>query len=141
MYLLSKSLRFEAAHRLPHHDGKCRRLHGHSFQMTVEVCGPNLQTTGPQTGMGVDFGVIAEPIRVLVDGCLDHHYLNDSTGLTSPTSEALAHWVFHRLQPVIDDNAYGYHMTAVTVAETCTSTATYRPVDTPVTRRRSRPPA
>jgi 6-pyruvoyltetrahydropterin/6-carboxytetrahydropterin synthase len=33
-----KEFRFEAAHRLPHHDGKCRRLHGrHSWVGRVYV--------------------------------------------------------------------------------------------------------
>ena len=31
---------FEAAHRLPKHPGKCRDLHGHSYELvvTVESC-------------------------------------------------------------------------------------------------------
>ena len=39
---LSKRYRFESAHLLPHvpEGHKCRRLHGHSFEVEVEVRGP-----------------------------------------------------------------------------------------------------
>lgn len=36
---VGKEFRFEAAHRLPRHDGKCRRPHGHSYVLWVEVEG------------------------------------------------------------------------------------------------------
>jgi 6-pyruvoyltetrahydropterin/6-carboxytetrahydropterin synthase len=36
-WLIYKEVRFEAAHRLPYHDGKCQRLHGHSWIGRVYV--------------------------------------------------------------------------------------------------------
>ena len=39
MYQLTKEIRFEAAHRLPHHDGQCARLHGHSFKARIILKG------------------------------------------------------------------------------------------------------
>ncbi|NES98612.1 MAG: 6-carboxytetrahydropterin synthase QueD, partial [Desertifilum sp. SIO1I2] len=36
-WIIYKEFRFEAAHHLPHHDGKCRRLHGHSWVGRVQV--------------------------------------------------------------------------------------------------------
>ncbi len=38
-FLLKKTFPFEAAHQLKYHDGKCARLHGHSFKLTVVVAG------------------------------------------------------------------------------------------------------
>jgi 6-pyruvoyltetrahydropterin/6-carboxytetrahydropterin synthase len=41
-WLLAKEFRFEAAHQLPYHDGKCARLHGHSWHGVVYVAGDTL---------------------------------------------------------------------------------------------------
>lgn len=57
---IGKRFSFEAAHRLQDHDGKCRNLHGHSYQLEVSVSGSDeLRTEGPQRGMLLDFGVIS----------------------------------------------------------------------------------
>lgn len=121
-YILTKSLRIEAAHTLPNHQGKCSRLHGHSFLVTVEIQAADIQASGPQAGMAMDYADIAAPLRDVSDEYLDHHYLNATTGLENPTSEALARWIFERLVPTLAP-----HLAAVTVAETCTCAATYRP--------------
>jgi 6-pyruvoyltetrahydropterin/6-carboxytetrahydropterin synthase len=120
-YLLTKRVRFEAAHRLPQHDGKCARLHGHSWHAEVEVAATGLHATGPKAGMAVDFGDIAAPLNQLVESHLDHHYLNESTDLIDPTSECLASWMFAWLAPRY--HALGVTLTAVTIEETCTCRA------------------
>ena len=119
-YALRKRFTFEAAHFLPHHDGKCRRMHGHSWVGWVEVCGSELRESGPETGMVVDFGRIAAAVTPMVDGYLDHHLLNETLGLESPTSEAVARWVYCHL------TSTGVSVEAVTIEETCTSVCTYR---------------
>lgn len=119
-YLVRKTFRFEAAHVLPHHDGKCARLHGHSWVLQVEIQGKGLHTTGPKQGMLLDFGDISAVVKPLLEDRLDHYYLNESTGLESPTSERLAAWIYHTLLADLPG------LVAVTVEETCTSAATYR---------------
>jgi 6-pyruvoyltetrahydropterin/6-carboxytetrahydropterin synthase len=121
MYTLTKRATFEASHQLPHHDGKCARLHGHSWQVVVEVQGDKLQETGPQAGMLVDFYRIGDPLKRLVEKSLDHYHLNDSTGLENPTSEALARWIYDRLALEVP------LLSAVVGEETCTARAEYRP--------------
>ena len=71
---LSKTFRFEAAHRLPHvpEGHKCSRLHGHSYQIDVIVTGE----IDPHTGMVVDFNDIAKAWEPL-HNVLDHYYLNE----------------------------------------------------------------
>lgn len=118
-FKLKKEFRFEAAHKLPKHDGKCSRLHGHSWTMRVHVVGGKLQDSGPKSGMLMDFGDISKAVKPLVEDCLDHHYLNESTGLENPTSEELARWIFERLHPVIPG------LVAIEVDETCTSSCCY----------------
>ncbi len=122
-WILTKRMRFEASHQLPRHDGKCARLHGHSWQVEVEVRGVQLHQAGPKAGMLADFGDIGGPLATLVAERLDHYHLNDSTGIPDPTSEELARWIFNRLDAPY--YALGVTLTAVTVEETCTSRARY----------------
>jgi len=86
----------EAAHFLPNvpEGHKCRRLHGHSFRIEVHVGGD----VGAESGWVMDFADVKRAFQPLFDQ-LDHHCLNDVEGLENPTSENLARWVWHRLQP------------------------------------------
>lgn len=119
MFTLTKEFRFEAAHRLPQHDGKCARLHGHSFKMRVVVTAQRLVSEGPKLGMVIDYSELSQIVSPLVEACLDHHYLNDSTGLPNPTSEELARWIFYRLQESLPE------LIAVEVDETCTASCRF----------------
>jgi 6-pyruvoyltetrahydropterin/6-carboxytetrahydropterin synthase len=94
--LIRKQFAFEAAHVLPHHQGKCSRLHGHSYRLDVSVSGP-LQSEGPATGMVVDFDELARIVRASVIDALDHRHLNDT--IENPTSENIAVWIWRRLAP------------------------------------------
>ena len=91
---IRKQFKFEAAHVLPHHSGKCSRLHGHSYRLDVTVEGP-LETAGPATGMVVDFDVLSDIVRANVIDVLDHRHLNDV--IENPTSENIVLWVWRRL--------------------------------------------
>lgn len=135
MYKIEKTIGFEASHQLPNHDGKCRRLHGHSWKMTVYVVGDSLVEDGAKKAMLVDFGDISRVVKGLVDAYLDHYHLNESTGLDNPTSEALSEWVFNRLEPQIR-TLRGFNpntetpylaLAGVRIEETCTSACTYYP--------------
>lgn len=123
-WTIYKEFRFEAAHRLPHHDGKCRRLHGHSWVGRVYVRGRQLIEIGPKQGMIMDYGDIKKYLQPLLEYFLDHHYLNETTGLENPTSEVLAQWIFEKLE------AAGLPgLVAVEIQETCTSGARYVKAD------------
>jgi 6-pyruvoyltetrahydropterin/6-carboxytetrahydropterin synthase len=119
-WLIYKEFRFEAAHRLPYHDGKCRRLHGHSWIGRVYVKGNELIGNGSKQGMLIDFGDLEQYIQPLLDNFLDHHYLNETTGLENPTSEAIAKWIFEKIEK---EGVKGLH--SVEIRETCTSGARY----------------
>jgi len=112
-----KEFRFESAHRLPNvADGhKCKRLHGHSFIVRVQVTGD----VNASTGMICDFAVLTEAWQPL-HATLDHNYLNDVPGLDNPTSENLARWIWERLSGTLQG------LSEVTVRETCTSGCIYR---------------
>ncbi len=121
MFLLKKTFHFEAAHHLPLHDGRCQRNHGHSWVGEVEVQGTSLQWEGPKTGMVIDYGDISQVLIPLVLEFLDHHDLNETTGLPNPTSEELARWIFNKLAGKLKG------LVAVTIHETCTCSCRYQP--------------
>ncbi|MCE5254065.1 MAG: 6-carboxytetrahydropterin synthase QueD [Actinomycetia bacterium] len=90
------SATFAAAHRLPDHEGKCRRLHGHTYGLEVTVEGTP-QPAGPAAGMVMDFAELRRCVRECVVDVLDHRLLNEVLDFT-PTSEAVAAWAFGRLR-------------------------------------------
>ena len=95
--VLSKTFRFEAAHQLPGHRGKCARLHGHSYRLQVSVRGPIKDAPGESDhGMVTDFGDLSHIVREVIIERLDHSNLNDVTGLHT-TAENVAHWIWDAL--------------------------------------------
>lgn len=120
-FTLKKEFTFEAAHKLPHHDGKCQRLHGHSWRARIVVGGDVLEVGGPKAGMLMDFAEVSRVVKPIVEDVLDHHYLNESLQMENPTSEAIACWLYYRLRSDIPG------LIAVEVDETCTSSCCYTP--------------
>lgn len=123
MYTLTKEFTFEAAHKLHHHDGKCQRLHGHSWKARIVVKGESLQQEGPKQGMLVDYSDISSVVKPVVEEFLDHHYLNDTLKTDSPTSEYIAAWLFGFFSGKIPN------LVAVEVDETCTCSCRYQPYE------------
>jgi 6-pyruvoyltetrahydropterin/6-carboxytetrahydropterin synthase len=91
---IRKSFTFEAAHVLPHHPGKCARLHGHSYRLDVALEGP-LQPDGAAAGMVEDFEVVSRVVRAAVIVELDHRSLNEL--MDNPTAENIVVWIWGRL--------------------------------------------
>lgn len=82
---LERSVWLECAHHLPNHPGKCRYLHGHTYELTVEVFGH----VTPSTGMVVDFHDLDGVLEGLED-LYDHKDLNVAIPDILPTAENLA---------------------------------------------------
>lgn len=113
---LSKEFTFEAAHFLPTfpEGHKCRRLHGHSFRIRVDVEGP----VDEKQGYLIDYGQISRAIEP-VCSMLDHYLLNDIAGLENPTAENISRWIYHKLKPSLA------LLSGVHVFETCTTGCRY----------------
>ena len=83
-----KEFTFEAAHRTAPFEG----LHGHSFRVRVTMTGE----VDPIFGWSHNLYAIEECLsgtRIL----LDHKYLNDIDGLSVPTIENVAIWLWRHL--------------------------------------------
>jgi len=87
---------FDAAHSFPHFPAghPNHGVHGHSFQVEVELCGQ------PETSTGfvLDFAEL-EQACAEVRATLDHRLLNDIEGLREPSLENLCVWIWRRLLP------------------------------------------
>lgn len=117
-YILQKDFSFEASHQLPNHDGKCARLHGHSWKGTVYVKGEELHVSGPKQGMVMDYGDIKHYLNDLIENFLDHHHLNATVDLV-PTSENIARFVYNFLKSNLPS------LVMVRIEETCTARCDY----------------
>lgn len=122
MFTLTKEFKFEASHVLKYHDGKCARLHGHSWKGRVIVQGEHLFGCGPSTNMLMDYANISKHIKPLVEEFLDHYHLNTTLQCESPTSEYVARWIFEKLE---ETGEFHLRLIAVEVDETCTSSCRY----------------
>lgn len=107
--------RFQAAHRLPNvpPGHKCGRLHGHGFEVVIHA-NRDLAGAGPD----VDYDLL-DRLWAPVAEQIDYRCLNDVPGLSNPTSEMLASWLWQRLAAELPT------MSWVTVYETASCGATY----------------
>ena len=88
---------FDAAHLLPGYQGKCARLHGHTYQVEIVVEGE----VG-EDGFVMDFYQLKQIISKALQE-LDHSYLNDI--LPNPTAETIARWISDHLAQDLDGTA------------------------------------
>jgi len=114
---LIKTFYFEAAHTLPNvpEGHKCRRFHGHSYQVDIHVSGE----VDAQTGWVIDFGTIKQVVEPILDE-LDHRCLNEIPGLENSTSELMGNYLWRRIAPQLPT------LSAITIWESRTSRCTYR---------------
>jgi len=120
VFTIEKEFKFEAAHYLPHHDGKCQRMHGHSWVGRVILQSDTITHVGPKQNMVMDFADIKSVMQRDIDDKLDHYCLNETLPLESPTAEAIAAYLFHAWKYALPS------LRAVRIEETCTSAAEYR---------------
>ena len=85
---ITKKFKFEAAHNLPDHPGRCKSLHGHSYKLEVTVSAREMN----EQGMVMDFGDLKKSVNKHVINLFDHSYLNDYFSV--PTAENMAKWIF-----------------------------------------------
>lgn len=127
---ISKKWTFDAAHRLPNHQGKCAQPHGHTYTVTVRVEGEVEPIDGRSSeGMVLDFDAL-EGAWQAIKPRLDHRDLNDlvSDG-TVPitTSEHLAAFLLEHFQKFIEETYGQVRVALVRVSETPSTYAEVRP--------------
>jgi len=102
--------KFSAAHYLREYKGKCEKLHGHTFQVEVEITVRGLD----KTGIGIDFTEIKKKLAEILP---DHTLLNEAFDFNL-SAENLAREIYKRMKEY-------YPVTGVTVWESEDAAATY----------------
>ncbi len=99
MFELKVKTRFAGAHQLTMVGQKCENLHGHNWHVEVCVKGEALNPAG----VLADFGDIKKAVRAVVDGELDHKYLNELPVFdgVQPTSERIAVYIAEKVQALL----------------------------------------
>ena len=115
---IAKQFAFDAAHSLPNSDGPCRRLHGHTYHVTVVARGQTQLLDGrAEEGMVVDFARIKEVFKRRIEARCDHQFLNETVPVARTTAELLAAWMLGELREELPQ------VVAVRVSETPNSWA------------------
>jgi len=125
---ITRSLYFDAGHRIPNHNSQCKHLHGHRYTIEITLSGDVITTEGvSEQGMVMDFSDVKRIAREHVVDAWDHAFLvyrGDKAVLdflntlpdhktvvleVIPTAENLAKVAFDLLQPAYRD-IYGNHL-------------------------------
>jgi 6-pyruvoyltetrahydropterin/6-carboxytetrahydropterin synthase len=128
MFEVSVDETFSAGHALRGYHGKCENVHGHNYRVRVIISGEQLDSIG----LLVDFVVVKQALRGVI-ATLDHRFLNDFAPFdkVNPSAENIARHIHdevaRQIQPQLDNAPGGPSLTSVTVWETDTTFATYRP--------------
>jgi 6-pyruvoyltetrahydropterin/6-carboxytetrahydropterin synthase len=122
MFEITAEYTFAAGHALRGYKGKCENVHGHNYRVQVIVSGEQLNSAG----LLMDFVDLRKAIKGLVER-LDHRFLNDLAPFdrVNPSAENLAKHFCDELEAQVRER--GLRVQAVTVWETDTTSATYRP--------------
>ena len=137
MYTLKTEHSFDAAHFLYGYEGKCSNIHGHRWRVVAEVSSDELETTGQNRGMYVDFGDLKKDLKEIVD-YLDHCLIIETGSLKETTLKALQDENFRIIQfafrPTAENMAKyfydkmsgsGYKVKQITVYETPNNSASF----------------
>jgi 6-pyruvoyltetrahydropterin/6-carboxytetrahydropterin synthase len=92
MYVLNYENKFDAAHFLPNHPGKCKNLHGHTWKVRIKIVADELN----KDGMIIDFHELKKIVNEF-----DHDSINNT--LKNPTAENLAKHFFEKVIGAVKD--------------------------------------
>jgi 6-pyruvoyltetrahydropterin/6-carboxytetrahydropterin synthase len=124
MFEVSVEESFAAGHALRGYKGKCENTHGHNYKVRLTLEGPALD----QVGLLCDFVHVKRVMRAVIES-LDHKYLNDMAPFdtVNPSAENIAKYFYEQTVAQMREHANGARISSVTVWETDTTAAVYRP--------------
>jgi 6-pyruvoyltetrahydropterin/6-carboxytetrahydropterin synthase len=126
MFEISAEQTFAAGHALRGYKGKCENVHGHNYRVRVTIAGEKLNSIG----LLVDFVELKRLMKQIIE-YWDHRFINDLPPFDkiNPTAENMALWFCERMQEKLDSGSADVpvEVTEVTIWETDTNIATYRP--------------
>jgi 6-pyruvoyltetrahydropterin/6-carboxytetrahydropterin synthase len=124
MFQVTVDETFSSGHALRGYKGKCENVHGHNYKVRVTLEGPQLDSVG----LLYDFTHLKRVIREIIGG-VDHKFLNDMApfDVINPSAENLAKYFYDETARQMNAMPEGARVTSITIWETDTTSATYRP--------------
>ena len=126
MFEVSVQETFSAGHSLRNYKGKCENVHGHNYRVQITFEGADLDTNG----LLVDFVDVKRVLRKTI-AYLDHQFINDLKpfDILNPSAENIAQYFADEMESGLAEGMakVPVRLQSVTVWETDTSVATYRP--------------
>jgi len=115
---------FAAGHALRNYKGKCENVHGHNYRIRVVLAGEELDAAG----LLYDFVELRRHLGDVIRE-LDHQFLNDLPAFkeVNPSAENIARYFYDQLSARLRPAPQEPLLRQVTVFESDTTTATYRP--------------
>ena len=137
MYVLKTNSSFDSAHFLSKYTGKCSNIHGHRWNVEVQIKGEELREDVQNKGMLVDFGKLKEDLNKVTEE-FDHTFIIEKGSLKDATVNALKEEGFSILEmdfrPTAENfskyfferiSNMGYDVLLATVYETPNNCASY----------------
>lgn len=123
MYRIGKTFRFEAGHHLPSlpEGHKCKRPHGHSYQVEVVLSSKTLDVSG----FVIDYAWL-DPFKKWIEENLDHRDLNEVLPVAT-TAENIARYLADVAIRVLGIPGAPIWLESVKVKETENTFAEYIP--------------
>ncbi len=115
---------FAAGHALRGYKGKCENVHGHNYRVRITLEGGALDAIG----LLYDFVHLKRMLQDVIRS-LDHKFLNDFPPFdtVNPSAENIAKYFYEQAAAHLPAAANGARIASITVWETDTTAATYRP--------------
>jgi 6-pyruvoyltetrahydropterin/6-carboxytetrahydropterin synthase len=97
--VIFRQFTFDSAHFLPNVPvgHKCKEIHGHTYRLVLYFEGE----LDKELNWVMDFAEVKRVVDPIVN-TLDHHLLNNISGLENPTCEAIAIWLWNHIKPEMD---------------------------------------
>ncbi|MFH1379567.1 MAG: 6-carboxytetrahydropterin synthase QueD [bacterium] len=120
MYRIGIESKFSGAHRLRRYRGSCERLHGHNWNVRVELESDRVG----KDGLVMDFRILKKKVKAVLKQ-MDHNYLNSLAIFKKqePTAENIACKIFKDIKKKIAKDTA--HVKSVRVHESNDSWAEY----------------
>ncbi|MGH9726991.1 MAG: 6-carboxytetrahydropterin synthase QueD [Candidatus Acidiferrales bacterium] len=124
MYEVSVDESFAAGHYLRGYKGKCENQHGHNYRVRITLAGKEVDATG----LLYDFVHLKQVIQTVIRA-LDHKNLNDFAPFdtVNPSAENIARHIYDETSRQMNASSNRVAVASVTVWETDTTAATFRP--------------
>ncbi|WP_372636706.1 6-pyruvoyl tetrahydropterin synthase family protein [Fodinibius sp.] len=121
-WTLHTEFKFDAAHFLEEYDGKCGRMHGHSYKVHIAAKSKKLNPSKylDRADMVCDFHELKWAAKGSEKGGLDHAVLNEELPV-NPTAERIAEFIYKETKRRIPE---GIHL-HITIWETDTCWVEY----------------